>query len=110
MKKFILLLLVCFSLMSFTPFQSGREEMITALKQGNAEQFVKYFDNTIDIKMPDSDEMKGVQKTQAAGTLKSFFADNGINQFDILFKIYYNFCQNIPSIARYYSASLKCYK
>ena len=84
MKKFILLLLVCFSLMSFMPpFQSGREEMITALKQGNAEQFVKYFDNTIDIKMPNSDEMKGVQKAQAAGTLRSFFTDNGINQFDV---------------------------
>lgn len=83
MKNFILLLLVHFSLMSFMPFQSGREEMITALKQGNAEQFIKYFDNTIDIKMPDSDEMKGVPKAQASGTLKSFFADNGINQFEV---------------------------
>jgi len=83
MKKFILLLLVSFSLMSFVHFQSGREEMITALKSGDAEQFVKYFDNTIDIKMPSSDEMKGVQKAQAASTLKSFFTDNGINKFDV---------------------------
>lgn len=83
MKKVLLLLLVGFSLMSFSFLQNGREEMITALKQGSAEQFIKYLDNTIDIKMPNSDEMKGVQKAEAAGTLKSFFADNGINKFDI---------------------------
>src|SRR4051794_3786884 len=83
MKKFILLLLVHFSLMSFVTFQSGREEMIADLKQGNAEQFIKYFDNTVDIKMPNSDEMKGVQKAQAASTVKSFFADNNIHQFDV---------------------------
>jgi hypothetical protein len=83
MKKFILLLLVHFSLMSFVSFQSGREEMIAELKQGNAEQFIKYFDNTVDIKMPDSDEMKGVPKAQAASTVKSFFTDNNIHRFDV---------------------------
>jgi len=83
MKKVLLLLLVGFSLMSFSFLQNGREEMIAALKQGNAEQFIRYFDNTIDIKMPNSDEMKGVQKAEAASTLKSFFTDNGINKFDV---------------------------
>jgi hypothetical protein len=83
MKKVILLLLFGFSLMSFARFQNGREEMITAMKGGNADQFIKYFDNTIDIKMPNSDEMKGVPKAQAASTVKSFFADNGIHQFDV---------------------------
>ncbi len=83
MKKVLLLLLFGFSLMSFNTFQSGREEMITALKGGSADQFIKYFDNTIDIKMPTGDEMKGVQKAQAASTLKSFFAENGIHQFDV---------------------------
>src|SRR3954452_8292682 len=83
MKKVLLLLLFGFSLMSFTMFQSSREEMIAALKGGSADQFIKYFDNTIDIKMPASDEMKGVPKAQAASTLKSFFTDNGIHQFDV---------------------------
>lgn len=83
MKKFIPLLLVVFSLMSFVPFQSGREEMIATLKQGSADQFIKYLDNTVDIKMPNSDELKGVQKAQVAGTLKSFFADNDINRFEV---------------------------
>jgi len=83
MKKVLLLLLFGFSLMSFIRFQNGREEMITAMKGGDADQFIKYFDNTIDIKMPNSDEMKGVPKAQAASTLKSFFADNSIRQFDV---------------------------
>jgi hypothetical protein len=83
MKKALLLLLFHFSLMSFTTFQNGREEMIASLKGGSADQFIKYFDNTIDLKMPASDEMKGVPKAQAASTVKSFFSDNGIHQFDV---------------------------
>lgn len=83
MKKVLILLLSGFFLMSFTMLQSSREEMIAALKGGNAEQFIKYLDNTIDIKMPTSEEMKGVEKVQVAGMLKSFFADNSISQFDV---------------------------
>jgi hypothetical protein len=83
MKKALLLLLFSFYLMSFTTFQNGREEMIASLKGGSADQFIKYFDNTIDLKMPASDEMKGVPKAQAASTVKSFFADNNIHQFDV---------------------------
>jgi hypothetical protein len=83
MKKVLLLLFVLVSVVSVTHAQSNREEMIAALKGGNADQFVKYLDNTIDIKLPNSDELKGVQKAQVASTLRSFFTDNGINRFDV---------------------------
>ncbi len=83
MKKMLLLLSFGLILMSFGVLQSSKEEMITALKGGSAEQFVKYLDNTVDVKLPNSDEMKGVQKAQVASTLKSFFADNAITAFDI---------------------------
>jgi hypothetical protein len=83
MKKVLFLLFVLVSVVSVTHAQSNREEMIAALKGGNADQFVKYLDNTIDIKLPNSDELKGVQKAQVASTLRSFFTDNGINRFDV---------------------------
>lgn len=83
MKKIILLLSFGLVLMSFGILQSSKEEMIAALKVGNAEQFIKYLDNTVDVKLPNSDEMKGVQKAQVTSTLKSFFTDNAITAFDV---------------------------
>ncbi len=83
MNRFLLLLVVSFALFSFTVLQSGKEDMVNALKQGNVEQFVRYFDNNVDVKMPNTDEMKGVPKAQAASTVKSFFATNNISSTTI---------------------------
>jgi len=83
MNKILVSIAVMISLLSFTVLQSSREDMVNALKQGNAEQFVKYFDNSIDVKLPNSDEMKGVPKAQAAATVKSFFTENTISSCTI---------------------------
>ena len=82
MNKFLLLLIVSFSLFSFTALQS-KDDMIAALKAANAEQFSNYFDNNIDVKLPNSNEMKGVPKAQAASSVKSFFSNNGITSCNI---------------------------
>ena len=84
MKKSLLLFCTVFSLFSFTVLQAGKEEMMTALKTANVEQFAKYFDNSIDVKLPNSDEMKGVAKAQAAATIKTFFANNSITSCNII--------------------------
>ena len=57
MKRFFYLLIAIFALFSFTVLQAGKEEMVTALKTANVMEFAKYFDNTIDVKLPNSDEM-----------------------------------------------------
>lgn len=82
MKKFLLLLLAV-PLLSFSMVQQSREEMITALKQGNIEQFVKYFDNTLDVKLPNNGELKGVQRVQASNSIKTFFKNNNITSFEV---------------------------
>ncbi len=46
-------------------------------------EFAKHFDNNVDVKLPNSNEMKGVSKTQAASTIKSFFSDNAITSCNI---------------------------
>ncbi len=79
MNKFLLLAILSLSLFSFTVLQVGKDEIVSALKQGNADQLVKYFDSNVDITLPNSDDMKGVPKAQAAATVKSFFADNNIS-------------------------------
>ncbi len=82
MKKFLLLVSVSLAFMSFR-FQNGSTEIVNALKQGNAEQFSKYFDNILDIKLPEKDEIKNVGKNQATITLKNFFEDNNVKGFDV---------------------------
>ena len=79
----ILLFLLSFFVFSFAFAQGGKDDMITALKSGNADQFVKYFNSNIDVKLPSSNEMKSVPKAQAAATVKSFFADNKISSCTI---------------------------
>ncbi len=83
MKRYLLLLIMSVSLFSFTALQSGKDDMINALKSGNAGEFVKYFDNSIDVKLPDSDEMKNASKAQASASVKIFFTDNAINSCNI---------------------------
>ncbi len=79
MKRYFYLLIVSLALFSFTVLQAGKEDMVNALKTANATEFSKYFDNTIDIKLPNSNEMKNVPKAQAGASLKSFFASNTIS-------------------------------
>lgn len=71
-------------LLSFSVFATaqGKDGIIDALKQGDAVKFSTYFDNFVDIKLPEKDEIKNVGKTQAGITLKSFFEENGITGFD----------------------------
>lgn len=78
MKKHLLLLIAVFALFSSAFSQENKDEMVVALKAANAEQFAKHFDNSIDVKLPNSSEMKGVSKAQAASTVKNFFSENGI--------------------------------
>jgi len=69
------------SLSSF--FVAGdSDKIINALNQGNAAQFSAYFDNFLDIKLPEKDEIKNVGKTQAAITIKSFFDDINVSGFE----------------------------
>ena len=59
------------------------DNIVNALKQGNATQFSSYFDNFIDLKLPEKDEIKNVGKTQATITVKNFFNENNIKGFDL---------------------------
>ena len=61
---------------------SDADSIVSALKQGNAQQFSSYFDNFIDLKLPAKDEIKNVGKTQASITIKNFFDENNIKGFE----------------------------
>ena len=82
MKKFLLLITLSTLLFSFKT-SDNVPAIIAALKTGNAEEVGKYFDNFIDLKLPEKDEIKNVGKNQASIALQSFFKDNAIKSFEL---------------------------
>jgi hypothetical protein len=81
MKKIFTILGV---LLSLTIFAQNGSEVIDALKNGDASKFSSYFAANVDIKLPQKDEMKNIDKAEAASTIKNFFADNTISGFDVI--------------------------
>lgn len=83
MKKIMLLMgLISVVFLSFRP-QSDTEEIIQALKSGNATSVANYFDSYIDLTLPGKDEIKNIGKNQAGITLRSFFDENGVKGFEL---------------------------
>lgn len=82
MKKLLLLMSLSLVLFSFR-YQSGIDAVVNALKKADAEQFSSYFDNLLDLKLPEKEEIKNISKTQASITLKNFFDQNNITGFEL---------------------------
>ena len=62
--------------------QTENEAIISSLKANNIEALAQYFDEFIDLKLLDKDEVKNISKNQATIALKSFYSENGIKGFD----------------------------
>ncbi len=79
-KIFLMIGLLC----SFSTFaqQSDTEAIVKAFKTADANEIAKYFDEYIDLKFLDKDEVKNMGRNQANMALKAFFVENGINGFD----------------------------
>ena len=83
MKHFFTLSLLVAFLSSFVP-NVGIDEVIAAMKTGNAGAVAKYFDNSVEISMPD--KSNSYSKSQAELVLKDFFATNPVKSFEIIHK------------------------
>lgn len=83
MKRFFTLLTIGTLLSSFT-FFSSIDEVITAMKAGNAADIAKFFDNTVEINMPDKNN--SYSRSQAELVLKDFFSSNGVKSFAVIHK------------------------
>jgi hypothetical protein len=83
MKRFFTLFGATVLLSSFTLFLSI-DEVVTAMKNGDAAQIARYFDNTVEINMPD--KSNNYSKSQAELVLKDFFSTNGVKNFTVIHK------------------------
>ena len=82
MKRILFLLSFGFMISAFTIFDNSTA-IINALKLGNAEELSKYFDNFIDLKLPEKEEISNMGKNQAGIALQTFFKENSIKGFDL---------------------------
>ena len=83
MKRSLLLLPVF--LITFSAFtQNGIDDVISAMNSGNASGITKYFDNYVDITMPD--KSSNYSKSQGELILKDFFTNNGVKSFEVKHK------------------------
>lgn len=83
MKRFFTLLALSSVMLSFT-FSLGLDDVVKALKGGNASMVAKYFDNTVEITLPD--KSNSYSRSQAEMVLRDFFKTNPIKSFDIIHK------------------------
>ena len=79
-RIFLSLLLLGMSLSVLA--QSPVEDVVQSFKTGSVDVIARHFDDFVDLKLLDRDEVKNMSKNQAAIALKSFFAENGIKGFD----------------------------
>lgn len=80
MKRFFSLITIGAVLSSFT-FFSSIEEIITAMKAGNSTEIARFFDNTVEINMPD--KSNSYSKSQAELVLRDFFNTNVVKNFTV---------------------------
>lgn len=70
-------------LLSFAPSYSI-EQVLVALRTGNATELSKYFDSRVDISLPNKSD--NYSKNQAEMILKDFFASNEVKNFVVKHK------------------------
>jgi len=85
MKKYLGIAIASVSLFltSFTVTYSI-DEVLSALRSGNASQLAKYFDSRVDISLPNKSD--NFSRNQAEMILKDFFASNEVKNFVVKHK------------------------
>lgn len=71
------------ALTSFT-VQSDIDNVINALRNGDAGELAKYLDENIELTLPEKSD--NYSKAQASLILKDFFTTNGVKNFDVKHK------------------------
>ncbi len=82
MKKILLFWAVIAFLSSFVIISFT--EIITAIKSGNSEAVAKYFDNIVEITLPE--KSNSYSKSQAELVLRDFFYTNTVKKFEVIHK------------------------
>jgi hypothetical protein len=72
-----------FTLSAFTPMK-GLDDVINALRSGNATEMSKYIDDNVEISLPD--KTGSYSRAQSIVILQDFFNNNGVKGFEVKHK------------------------
>ena len=78
-----LMLIAVLTLSSFK-LQSSIDGVIGAIRSGNSSELSKYFDENVELTLPDKSD--NYSKAQAQLIVKDFFNNNGVKGFDLKHK------------------------
>ncbi len=84
MKTFFTSLLTGLLLLGSIATQNGIDEVIGALRSGSSSELSKFFDDNIDLTLPDKSD--SYSKAQAQLIVKDFFTNNKVKGFDLKHK------------------------
>jgi hypothetical protein len=62
--------------------QADTDPIVQAFKTANIDNIAVHFDEFIDLKLLDKEEVKNMSKNQASIALKAFYTENGIKGFE----------------------------
>ena len=82
-RTFTLLFVFALIVTSFKTL-TGLEDVINALRTGNATELSRYVDDNIEISLPDKSD--SYSRAQAVMVLQDFFVNNGVKGFELQFK------------------------
>ncbi|MFL5789725.1 MAG: DUF4783 domain-containing protein [Flavisolibacter sp.] len=82
-RTFTLLFVFALIVTSFKTL-TGLEDVINALRTGNATELSRYVDDNIEISLPDKSDT--YSRSQAVMVLQDFFTNNGVKSFEVQFK------------------------
>jgi hypothetical protein len=71
-------------LLSSVMMQGSIDEVIDALRTGSSNDLSKYFDDNVELTLPDKSD--SYSKAQAQLIVKDFFSNNGVKGFDLKHK------------------------
>lgn len=82
MQKFFTLVCVSAVLFISSAFKviPGIDDVISALRKGNATEVAKYMDDNVELSLPDKSD--SYSKSQAIMILRDFFANNSVTGFE----------------------------
>jgi len=83
MKHFFTLAALAIFLTSFAKYV-GIDDVIAAMKTGNSAAVARFFDNSVEISMPE--KSNSYSKSQGELVLKDFFASNPVKGFEVIHK------------------------
>jgi hypothetical protein len=83
MKKLLLLAVAFITLAAFTAL-SGLDDVITALRSGNASELARYIDDNVEITLPEKSDR--YSRAQATMVLQDFFTNRGVKSFELKHK------------------------